>query len=515
MHFHKQYILPDRYYQQHLINDLADDYIVREEQSMLKSITYYDTFDWRLFNKALVLFKCENRLFLRKLFKKKTIHEAAIDFSPVFLKDVPDCELKKRLTPVIEMRALIKLVKVNSSLKVHHILNRNQKEVICLIYEEMRSPQEGGEDLLAACLWLPKIKNSQKDLQQLAERFKKLGITKGKKEDPYFKALKSVKKNPGDYTSKLKIQLHPGMRSDEAAKTIFRYLSQTIKVNEINIKKDLDTEFIHDFRVAVRRTRTALGQIKSVFPRETTQKFKKDLAFVGKLTNQLRDLDVCLLNEEKYKASIPDALRGDIAPLFEHLTQIRFNVFKEVITQLESTKYLHIMKDWETFINESHTDSSSASSAKIPIVDLARKRIFTQYQGIIKTGSQILEDPAEEKLHALRIKCKKLRYMMEFTSSLFSKKKIRKLIKQVKKLQQNLGHFNDMHVQMDHLKYIARQLPADDQKSRNTLIATRSLIGTLDGEKQAAKNMFSKTFKAFAASSNRSAFQELFVSKKE
>ena len=515
MHFHTQYILPDRYYRQQLINDLADDYIVCQEQSMLKSITYYDTFDWRLFNKSLVLFTSENRLFLRKLFKKKTIHEIAITSSPVFLKDFPDCELKKQLDPVIEMRALIKLVKVNSTLTGHHILNRDKKTVTRLIYEEIRLPQGRKEDLSTACLWLPKIKNSPKDFKQLVERFKELGFTRGKNEDIYFTALKSVKKNPGDYTSKLKIQLHPGMRSDEAARTIFRYLSQIIRMNEIHIKKDLDTGFIHDFRVAVRRTRSALGQIKSVFPRETTRRFKKNLAFVGKLTNRLRDLDVCLLNEEKYKALLPDVLHGDIAPLFEHLTKIRLNAFKEVITQLESTKYLHIMKDWETFINESHTDSPSASNAKIPIVDLAQKRIFTQYQDIIKTGSQILEDMEEEKLHALRIKCKNLRYMMEFTSSLFPKKKIRQLIKQVKKMQRNLGYFNDMHVQINHLKHIAQQLPVADQKSKNTLIATGSLIGTLDGEKQAAKKMFLKIFKAFAASSNIRAFREFFVSKKE
>ncbi len=513
MRCHMQYILPDRYNQKLLINDLTNDYIIKKEQSILTSITYYDTFDWRLFYKSLVLFESENRLFLRKLFKKQTVHEIAIASFPIFLKNFPDCELKRQLSTIIEMRALIKLVKVDSSLKVYHILSRDKKEVTRLIYEEIRLPQGEEKALLASYLWLPQVKNSPKDFQHLVKRFKELGFTRDKKEDVYFKVLKSVKKNPGDYTSKLKIQLHPGMRSNEAAKIIFRYLLQIIKINEINIKKDLDTEFIHDFRVAVRRTRSALGQMKSVFSRETTKRFKKDLAFVGKLTNLLRDLDVCLLKEKTYKDALPAILRSDLAPLFEHLTKMRLNALQEVITQLESNRYLHIMEDWETFINESQTYSSSASNAKIPIFDLARKRIFTQYQGIIKTGSQILENPEEKKIHALRIKCKKLRYMMEFTSSLFPHKKNRKLIKQIKKLQLNLGHFNDMHVQIDHLRYIAQQLPAADQKSKNTLMAIGSLIGTLDGEKQAAKDMFSKTFKEFAASSNKKAFIELFKSK--
>ena len=123
MHNHLQYILPDGYDQQNLINDLTGDYIIKEEQSMIKCIVFYDTFDWRLFNQGLVLFESENRLFLRKLFKKKIISSTDISSPPVSLRDFPDCELKELLTPVIKVRALIKLVAIHSCLKVHHILN--------------------------------------------------------------------------------------------------------------------------------------------------------------------------------------------------------------------------------------------------------------------------------------------------------------------------------------------------------------------------------------------------------
>ena len=41
---------------------------------------------------------------------------------------------------------------------------------------------------------------------------------------------------------------------------------QTLRINEDGVRKDLDSEFLHDFRVAVRRTRSALSQIKGVFP---------------------------------------------------------------------------------------------------------------------------------------------------------------------------------------------------------------------------------------------------------
>jgi len=116
-------------------------------------------------------------------------------------------------------------------------------------------------------------------------------------------------------------------------------------------------------------------------------------------------------------------------------------------------------------------------------------------------------------LHALRIQCKKLRYLMEFFSSLFPRKKINVLIEQLKKLQGNLGDFNDLCVQEDYLFNITRKLPATHQQFKITLVAIGSLIGTLDREKQTVKDAFAKTFIDFASPANKKLFRELFASK--
>ena len=66
-------------------------------------------------------------------------------------------------------------------------------------------------------------------------------------------------------------------------------------------------------------TRSALSQIKSVFPEDATDRFKREFAALGKLSNPLRDLDVYLLNERRCKALLPNMLEADIEPLFDHL----------------------------------------------------------------------------------------------------------------------------------------------------------------------------------------------------
>jgi CHAD domain-containing protein len=515
MHNHLKFSLPDGYDQQHLFSELADHYAIKKERPVMKSMAIYDTFDWRLFNKSFVLYKSANKLFLRKLFKNATILSAAITSPPVFIWNFPDSELKEQLTPVLKMRALFKLAEVHSRSSAHRILDQNKKTVARLVYEEIRSSRGKNAPVLATHLWLQPVKGYAKPSRNLAKHLEAAGFAAGQKEDIYFKALEAAGKSPGSYSSKLKIQLDPAIRSDEATKIILRFLLQIMKINEANLEMDLDTEFLHDFRVAIRRTRSALGQIKSVFPQNATSRFKKEFAFVGKLSNQLRDLDVYLLKEDAYKAILPPVLRDDINPLFDYLRKNRSKALQKVIRGLKSRKYAQIMQDWEAFLDEPQQEAAAASNADQPIITLARKRIYKQYRSIVKAGNLILKKTEDEKLHALRIECKKLRYLMEFFSSLFPRKKNNLLIAQLKNLQDNLGDFNDLCVQQDYLMDIAGELPANHRKPKKALVAVGSLVGTLDKEKQIIKDAFAKTFTNYASPPNKRAFRELFASKQK
>ena len=355
--------------------------------------------------------------------------------------------------------------------------------------------------------------NSLVQVRNLSKHLKGAGLYSHIKEDIYFKLLATVNKIPGSYSSKLNIELDPEMPSDEATKIILRSLLQVMKTNEAYIEKDLDTEFLHDYRVAIRRTRSALGQIKNVFPNEATLRFKKYFSFVGKLSNQLRDLDVYLLKKDDYKAMLPSVLRNDIDPLFDYLRNKRSKALNQVIRSFKSNKYRQIFQDWETFLNELQKDAPRTSNADLSILTLAQKRIYKQYRSIVASSNQILENIDDEKLHALRIECKKLRYLLEFFSSLFSYKKLNVLIKKLKKLQNKLGDFNDLCVQQAYLLNISEELPATNQKNKRVLVSIGSLIGALDGEKRVVKKGLFKTFTDFSSPINEQFFRELFASK--
>ena len=507
--------LPEESNRENLVEEISAHFALRIRVPVNKNIVLYDTFDWRLYNKSLVLFGDGTRLYLRKLSKNDVIESVDVSAPPMFVWSLPEGRLKKQLTSIVEMRAMLALAKLHTLSTVYRVLNEDDKTVVYLDFEEVRLTPNEAAPVFYTGVQLKPVRGYNEEAKQLDGILTELGLTPVGPEELYRSAMATAAKTPGDYSGKMKLKLDPTMRSDEATKIILRQLLDVIKINEEYVKRDIDTEFLHDFRVAIRRTRSALSQIRYVFPAETTNHFKQNFAAIGKITNELRDLDVYLLDEQTYRAMLPAALQPDIDPLFDYLRQKRADALQDVIAGLNAFDYVWAIREWEAFLDAPPEESDTATNAAMPVIDLARQRIYKRYRRIVNAGQRILKNTEDEQLHALRIECKKLRYLMEFFASLFPPKKINSLIKQLKKLQNNLGDFNDLCVQEEYLLNIASEMPVTDNQSRKTLLAIGGLVETLDKQRVVVKGEFAQTFKTFTAPENKKLFKELFAASKE
>ena len=90
-----KYSLPDNFDKKEFIDELSEHYAIRPTPAESEIVTFYDTFDWRLFNKSLVLYTSGKKMLLRKLAKNEIIAAADITTTPVFIWDFPEGELKK------------------------------------------------------------------------------------------------------------------------------------------------------------------------------------------------------------------------------------------------------------------------------------------------------------------------------------------------------------------------------------------------------------------------------------
>ena len=62
---------------------------------------------------------------------------------------------------------------------------------------------------------------------------------------------------------------------------------------------DLDSEFLHDFRVSVRRSRAVQRELKGVFAPAELARFRAEFRWLQQVTGDARDLDVYVLEFER------------------------------------------------------------------------------------------------------------------------------------------------------------------------------------------------------------------------
>jgi CHAD domain-containing protein len=382
--------------------------------------TYYDSFDWRLYKKDIT---CEfNRsdaastLLLRNLENDLIIASIEIEKVPAFSEQFQSDEIRSALHPLLEMRALLPVCTLDYEVYYLNIINDDKKTVVHLVIEE--------HNLLNNCITLQPMKGYEKAAAHIIQILTtKLGLTPTNK-PLLLTALKHQGRKPNDYSAKLNINLYPEMRADIAAKYIYSHLLKTMKDNEQGTIADTDSEFLHDFRVAVRRTRAGLSQLKGVLPDKSSIYFAEFFSWLGQSTSPTRDLDVYLLNFDRYKSSLPASIRDDLNPLHELLIAKQQKAQKELAEKLLSAKYVSTIAEWEQYLKEPALKKSGEPNKKLAIKQLADRRLWKNYARVLLKGDAITEHSLSEAFHELRKSCKKLRYLMEFFQSLYHENQI-------------------------------------------------------------------------------------------
>lgn len=312
-------------------------------------------------------------------------------------------------------------------------------------------------------------------------------------------------REPLDYSSKPRMQLDRNQSAGEVMTTIHLELFTTMRRNLPGVIADWDIEFLHDFRVAVRRARSGLSLVGKVFSGSMTDRFKKDLASLGRLTGTTRDLDVYLLERAAYFDRLAPALVPGLTPFFDDLAKQRAAAQRELVRALKGKQARTILDHWEKVLRRG--DALSGPWADRPVLDVAGRVIWRRYRKVLRTGQSLQADTPDAEVHALRIECKKLRYAMEFFTSLYPEDAMRTLTRHLKKLQDILGVFNDLYVQQTMLHQALR---AQSSASPESAAALGGLMQSLFQEQEALRVHFGEAFAEFSDPEATELFQQLF-----
>ncbi len=504
--------------------------LVTHEKSR-ERVTYFDTFDWRLWGADLTLtsVRVGNGHRLHLTTKDGKTLEARTPRLPDFAWNLPEGPLKEALRPVSDIRRLLPRARADWSGEVKAVLNEDGKTVVRILIRngEARKPRTPGPAVLPTRLELLPLKGYDGELARVASILRSsLGLQPSERTE-LAAVLEALECPAGDYSSSVDLELNPSSTAVEALREVHRSLLETMLINQEGIEKDLDSEFLHDFRVAVRKTRSANTQIKGVFPQDRVDHFLGEFKWLGSRTGPTRDMDVYLLKIPAYREALPEGVRDELEPLVTFLEKKKGVAHGGLVRTLGSKRYRNLLTEWKAFVEEGGggagaADPSSgkpteeipdpaAPNAHRPVRDVASERIRKAYRKVLKKGRRIHREAPAEALHRLRIDCKKLRYLMRFFQSLYPDEKLKPLLKELKRLQDNLGDFNDLQVQRNALFHFAEEMMETGVGPPATLMAMGQLMGQLETQQGREREAFRKRFKRFARKKNRRAFKELFT----
>lgn len=294
-----------------------------------------------------------------------------------------------------------------------------------------------------------------------------------------------------------------------ATKTILSYLLDIMMVSEEGIRFWENPEYLHDFRVALRRTRTVLSQMMEILPPQVIINFSAEFSWLGKVTGPVRDLDVLIVKIQDYLSTLETTTREDLQPFLQFLYQQKIPEHEKLIEALDSTRYRHLIYEWREFLQLPPSQNIPSLMTARPIADIARNRIKLAYRKVRTQGRKIDVHSTSAMLHKLRMSCKELRYLMDFFQDLYPEKKIKKLIKQMKVLQEDLGTTHDAEVQEKMLIILSQRMREQFLVAQETVSAIDTMRFSLKKSKQNARVSLENRFIEFISKQNRKRFKSL------
>lgn len=475
---------------------------------------FLDTFDWRLFNHRSALLsmnsvgKGERSLVWLDLDSGEAKRVMMIEgAAPIRLGDFPSGPFRDDLKPVIDVRALIPVLDMRLQIARQEGRTETARSVATI---EIRSCElRSGKGSWVDVTLTPKGREEEIWKAMLSDLKREMGVPDESLKAAYSRWLGHAGKRPGDYSSKIRLGYDPTMTTVGAAMAIYTSLINVMELNVAGVLEDLDSEFLHDFRVAVRRTRSAIGAIKQVFHRSVKAPFRAEFAWLGKVTGPVRDLDVYLLDLDRQMKRFARPIAAQLANYRAFVEARRDQAFEEMVVQLRSPRFKRLMKEWRAFVHGGYRSHEMGDKANLAAVDTSSAWVWKAYRRLVRKGSSIHVGSPAERLHELRILGKKTRYLMEFFRSAHDPKRINPLIKQVKQLLEVLGDFNDLAVQRSHIAIDAVSV-ASLQDGHQIVLALGHLDAYLELQQKRVRDSFRHYWARFDSRENHRMFRELF-----
>ena len=277
---------------------------------------------------------------------------------------------------------------------------------------------------------------------------------------------------------------------------------QEVRDNLPGTIADVDTEFLHDVRVAVRRTRSLVKLGRAALPAHIRQVWEPQFKWLGDLTTPVRDLDVYQLGLPEMAGWLVAASAADLEPFQAYLAGRRAAERRALVRGLRGARLRRLLDGWAGELSALADSARAADGAAWSAGALARASVARAHRRVVHGGTAISDSSPPQDLHVLRKRCKELRYALEMVVPVLDDAQVGKAIKDLKSLQDVLGRFQDSQVQRTALRGFAQEMVADGAPA-DALLAMGELMGHLSAEQQRARAEFATAFASYVGPAGR------------
>jgi len=242
---------------------------------------------------------------------------------------------------------------------------------------------------------------------------------------------------------------------------------------ERGVCDDVDTECLHQYRVHLRRARSlvSLGQLWAGVPE--WERLKNLLKTLQISTNDLRDLDVLQLDLPGLRAQVPWGEGQHLATWEASVAAQRKAELRKVRLWLQSEEYAALIVQAAEILRGLGTMGAPWTAG-----ELAQQAFGRAARAMQKLLRKLPEDPADEALHEVRIRAKRLRYVLDALGSLAPSGPVKTLTSALRGVQETLGRFQDRSVLLERLKSGL----AGARSGKTDPLAYGLLVGVIAGE---------------------------------
>jgi len=253
----------------------------------------------------------------------------------------------------------------------------------------------------------------------------------------------------------------------------------------INLEYDIgdalagrDIEAIHRMRVSSRRLRNSTDLFKDCFSGKKAKAWNDEIRKITRALGNARDLDIQIkFINQAYEESLETTYKPGYRRLLLRLKQSRVKAQEKVNKTIRKMKKKEVLGQMSGYLAGLIDDNTATPLIDPCLYDIAFQAIDRAVEDFLSYQSFIHSSENADKLHAMRIAGKHLRYSMEAFASLYDLA-LNPYIHVMREIQDQLGAFHDNDVWVSWLpKFIKKEQARIEDYFGNTGPLERLLPG--------------------------------------